>query len=78
MDAAVDRQAGVHPAERGGKSASITEPRCIEGNFGLPGLLHGARMEEIAFAEGRGPDPATKDSTIGVSGVEDDPLEIPR
>jgi hypothetical protein len=37
------------------------EPRCIEGNYGLPGLLRGARMEERAFAEGRGPDPATKD-----------------
>jgi len=40
------------------------EPRCIEGNFGLPGLLHGRRMEDIAFAEGRGPDPATR-SAIG-------------
>jgi hypothetical protein len=37
------------------------EPRCVEGNYGLPGLLHGRRMEERAFAEGRGPDPATKD-----------------
>ncbi|MBV9970318.1 MAG: hypothetical protein JO228_10060, partial [Xanthobacteraceae bacterium] len=36
-----------------------TEPRCIEGNFGLPGLLHGHRMQEQAFAEGRGPDPRT-------------------
>jgi hypothetical protein len=40
--------------------------------------MRGARMEEAAFAEGRGPDPATKDTTIGSSGVEDDPLEIPR
>jgi hypothetical protein len=54
------------------------EPRCIEGNYALPGLMHGARTEEAAFAEGRGPDPATKDTTIGSSGVEDDPLEIPR
>ena len=54
------------------------EPRCIEGNYGLPGLMRGARMEEIAFAQGRGPNPATKDTTIGVSGIEDDPLEIPR
>ena len=37
------------------------EPRCIEGNYGLPGLLHGRRIEELAFAHGRGPDPATKD-----------------
>jgi len=38
------------------------EPRCVEGNYGLPGLLHGRRMEELAFAEGRGPDPATRDN----------------
>jgi hypothetical protein len=26
------------------------EPRCNEGNHGLPGMLLGARMEELAFA----------------------------
>jgi hypothetical protein len=51
-----------------------TEPRCIEGNFGLPGLLHGRRMEEFAFAEGRGPDPATKDNTHGSFVLDEDPL----
>src|SRR5215471_3196987 len=50
------------------------EPRCIEGNFGLPGLLHGRRMEEFAFAEGRGPDPATRDNTHGSVVLEEDPL----
>ena len=35
------------------------EPRCHEGNYGLPGLLAGARAEDRAFAEGHGPDPAT-------------------
>ena len=35
------------------------EPRCHEGNYGLPGLLAGARVVETAFTEGRGPDPAT-------------------
>src|SRR5438132_8909656 len=35
------------------------EPRCHEGNFGLPALLRGARVAERTFAEGRGPDPAT-------------------
>src|SRR3984893_9187623 len=50
------------------------EPRCIEGNYALPGLIRGARTAEIAFAEGRGPDPATKDTTIGNSGVQDDRL----
>jgi hypothetical protein len=54
------------------------EPRCIEGNYALPGLLHGARMEEADFAAGRGPNPVTHDKTIGNSGVGDDPLEIPR
>jgi hypothetical protein len=51
------------------------EPRCIEGNYGLPGLMHGARMEEQAFAEGRGPDPATRDNATDFVGVEDDPLQ---
>src|SRR5215468_9383975 len=31
------------------------EPRCIEGNYGLPGLMRGARAEETAYKEGRGP-----------------------
>jgi hypothetical protein len=51
-----------------------SEPRCIEGNYGLPGLLHGRRMEELAFAEGRGTDPAAKDSMKAVE-FEDDPLQ---
>jgi hypothetical protein len=38
------------------------EPRCIEGNYSLPGMLYGRRLEERAFAEGRGPDPATRDN----------------
>jgi hypothetical protein len=50
------------------------EPRCLEGNFGLPGLLHGARMEELAFAQGRGPDPRTIDSIKGGFLLQDDPL----
>ena len=51
------------------------EPRCIEGNYGLPGLMRGARMEELAFSEGRGPNPATKDGATDFVGVEDDPLK---
>jgi hypothetical protein len=50
------------------------EPRCIEGNYGLPGLLHGRRVEERAFVEGRGPDPATKDNMTAGSAIDDDPL----
>ena len=51
------------------------EPRCIEGNYGLPGLMRGARAEELAYAEGRGPHPATKDNATDFVGVEDDPLQ---
>jgi hypothetical protein len=51
------------------------EPRCFEGNYGLPGLMRGARAEELAFAEGRGPHPATKDNATDFVGVEDDPLQ---
>ena len=38
------------------------EPRCHEGNYGLPALLSGTRAEESDFSAGKGPDPATKDS----------------
>jgi hypothetical protein len=37
------------------------EPRCHEGNFGMVGMLAGARAAEKAFKEGRGPHPATID-----------------
>ncbi len=50
------------------------EPRCVEGNFGLPGLLHGRRVEERAFAQGRGPDPRTIDNIKGGFLLQDDPL----
>ena len=39
------------------------EPRCHEGNYGLPALLIGARLDEKAFKEGRGPDPRSQDTT---------------
>jgi hypothetical protein len=41
------------------------EPRCHEGNYGLPGMLRGARIQERDFARGEGPDPATMDTTKG-------------
>jgi hypothetical protein len=47
------------------------EPRCHEGNYGFPALLLAARLEELAFAEGRGPDPASKDGATDFEGVED-------
>ena len=52
------------------------EPRCHEGNYGLPGLLAGGRAADKAFAEGRGPDPATLDTDTGMQAPEEsvDPL----
>jgi hypothetical protein len=50
------------------------EPRCVEGNYGLAGLLHGRRVEERAFAEGRGADPRTVDNVGGVLSTQTDPL----
>src|SRR5258707_2382793 len=49
-----------------------TEPRCVEGNYGLPGIIHGRRTEERAFAEGRGPDPLTRDAMKGGFIFDDD------
>jgi hypothetical protein len=57
-----------------GENRLYYEPRCIEGNFGLPGLLHGRRVEEAAFAQGRGPDPRTIDNVKGGFLLQDDPL----
>ena len=51
------------------------EPRCHEGNYGLAGVLAGARAEETAFAEGRGPDPATRCNGGCGTGIEE--LEDP-
>jgi hypothetical protein len=55
-----------------------TEPRCHEGNYGLPGILAGARAVEKAFAEGQGPDPATFciGSCAGPSAEDRDPLGL--
>jgi hypothetical protein len=48
------------------------EPRCHEGNYGLPALLVGARLDEKAFAEGRGPDPRSQDTAtdFGAGGLQ--------
>jgi hypothetical protein len=50
------------------------EPRCVEGNFGLPGILHGRRIEEALFAQGKGPDPATRDAIADGFLLDSDPL----
>ena len=52
------------------------EPRCHEGNYGLPGLLIGSRAEEQAFAEGRGPNPATRCIAGCASPEGRDPLAL--
>jgi hypothetical protein len=49
------------------------EPRCIEGNIGFPTVMKAARQEDRDFAEGRGPDPLTKDNASGFA--EPDPLQ---
>jgi len=38
------------------------EPRCVEGNYALPSMMRAARQADLAFAAGRGPDPATRDN----------------
>jgi hypothetical protein len=44
------------------------EPRCHEGNYGLPALLIGARIEEQEFKAGRGPDPFSLDTATDFGG----------
>jgi len=51
------------------------EPRCIEGNYAFPSMMLAARLEDLAFAEGRGPSPATKDNATDFVGVEQDPFQ---
>jgi hypothetical protein len=51
-----------------------TEPRCHEGNYGLPGVLRGHREEEHAFAKGLGVDPRTITTIVANEG-EPDPLQ---
>jgi hypothetical protein len=60
--------------QNGTENRIYTEPRCIEGNYGLPGLLRGHREQEQAFAKGQGIDPRTIAETGG-GNDEPDPLE---
>jgi hypothetical protein len=50
-----------------------SEPRCIEGNIGFPTIMRTARIEDLAFAQGKGPDPLTKDNASGFD--DQDPLQ---
>jgi len=38
------------------------EPRCVEGNYAFPSMMRAARQADLAFADGKGPDPATRDN----------------
>jgi hypothetical protein len=50
----------VEMARQDAKANAIyDEPRCHDGNIALKDMLTGARMDDKAFAEGKGPDPAT-------------------
>ena len=49
------------------------EPRCVEGNYGHPAILKASRQEDREFADGRGPDPLTKDNASGAAPF--DPLQ---
>jgi hypothetical protein len=51
------------------------EPRCVEGNYAFPAMILAARLEDLAFVQGRGPNPATKDNATDFVGVEQDPLQ---
>jgi hypothetical protein len=51
------------------------EPRCVEGNYAFGSMLRAARVEDLAFAQGRGPHPATKDNATDFVGVEQDPFQ---
>ena len=44
------------------------EPRCHDGNYGLPALLIGARVVEEEFAAGRGPDPFSLETATDFGG----------
>ena len=49
------------------------EPRCTEENEGFPAMMKAARLEDLAFAQGKGPDPITHDNASGYQ--EPDPLQ---
>ena len=50
------------------KENRLFEPTCHVGNYGLVGMLANTRFAEKAFAEGKGPDPATMDISTGGGG----------
>jgi len=76
-DVAWETELSVTGAPNGQLNRIYYEPRCHEGNLGMVGLLQGNRAVERAFAEGRGPHPASLDissnsNTLGTG--SNDPL----
>jgi hypothetical protein len=65
----------VFTKQSGEQNRIYYEPRCVEGNYGLAGLMSAARTEDHDFAEGKGPNPAMKDNATDFVGVEQDPFQ---
>ena len=56
----------------------VYEGACHEGNYGMIGMLVNTRAAERAFAEGRGPDPATQDNATGGGAISAAPDAVVR
>ena len=56
----------------------VYEGACHEGNYGMIGMLVNTRAAESAFAEGRGPDPATQDNATGGGAISAAPDAVVR
>jgi len=52
------------------KANEVYQQTCHEGNYGLTGMLANTRAAELAYAEGRGPDPALQDNASGGGGED--------
>ena len=46
------------------------EPRCNEGNYAFPSMLLAARQADLAFAQGKGPHPATRNNLVSLGDIE--------
>jgi hypothetical protein len=64
----------LHLVERWTRTSSTTLEYSV--TIDDPTLMLGARMEELAFSEGRGPDPATKDNATGFRGRRRQPAQL--
>lgn len=56
-------------AKNSDQANQVYEGGCHEANYGMIGMLMSTRAAERAFAEGRGPDPATQDNATGAGDV---------